>query len=50
MSAVAGALIFLSAAIVPGARGLRGVAGWLLVLLGISIAFLGYAPLIHVQF
>jgi hypothetical protein len=50
MSSVAGGLIFLSAAVVPGSRGLRGVAGWLLVLFGISVAFLGYAPLIHVQF
>ena len=50
IAAVAGLLVFLSAAIVPGARGLRGVSGWLLVLAGLGIAFLGYAPLIHVQF
>ena len=50
VAAVAGGLVFLSAAIVPGARGLRGVAGWLLVFSGLAVAFLGYAPLIHVQF
>lgn len=50
IAAVSGALVFLSAAIVPGARGLRGVTGWLLVFAGIAVAFLGYAPLIHVQF
>jgi hypothetical protein len=50
LAAVAGALIFVSAAVVPGARGLRGVIGWSLVFFGLSIAFLGYAPLIHVQF
>jgi hypothetical protein len=50
IAAVTGLLVFLSAALVPGARGLRSVLGWLLVVAGICVAFLGYAPLIHVQF
>src|SRR5262249_28634537 len=50
IAAVARLLIFLCGAVVPGARGLRGVTGWLLVFCGVAVAFLGYAPLIHVQF
>ena len=48
--AVAGAVVFLSAAVLPDARAVRGAAAWLLVLAGIAVAFLGYAPLVHVQF
>jgi hypothetical protein len=42
--------MFVSSAMVPGARGLRAGTGWLLVFGGVAVAFLGYAPLIHVQF
>ena len=50
VAAVTGVLVFVAAALAPGARGLRSVSGWLLVFAGLSVAFLGYAPLIHVQF
>jgi hypothetical protein len=50
LAAVGGGLVFISAALMPTATVFRRVLGWLLVLGGFGVAFLGYAPSINVSF
>jgi hypothetical protein len=50
LAAVVGGLVFISAALMPTATVFRRVLGWLLVLGGFGVAFLGYAPSINVSF
>ena len=47
LAAVAGGVIFLGALVVPGVV-FRRIAGWSLLVLGMGIAFLGYADSISV--
>ena len=47
LAAVAGGVIFLAALVAPGVV-FRRIAGWLLLVLGLGIAFLGYADSISV--
>ena len=49
-AAVGGGLVFISAALVPTTVVFRRVLGWLLVLGGFGVAFIGYAPSIGVSF
>ena len=50
LAAIAGGLIFVVGAAMPRQMLIRRIAGWLLVLAGIGIAFLGYAPSVNVSF
>lgn len=50
LAAVGGALVFVSAALVPPSATFRKVLGWMLVLGGFGVAFLGFAPSINVTF
>ena len=49
-AALAAALVVAGALVVPRVLAFRRVAGWLLVVAGISVAFLGYARSIDVAF
>ena len=50
LAAIGGGLVFISAALMPTSKVFRNVLGWLLVLGGLGVAFLGYAPSIDVAF
>jgi uncharacterized integral membrane protein len=50
IAAIAGGLVFFAGAAMPRQMVIRRVAGWLLVLSGLGIAFLGYAPSVNVSF
>jgi hypothetical protein len=49
LAAIGGALVFISAVAMP-TKAFRIVVGWLIVLGGLGIAFLGYGPSIGVDF
>lgn len=42
------ALIFISAALVPGVRGFRAFVGWVTLVAGALVAFLGFVPALGV--
>jgi hypothetical protein len=50
LAAVGAALAFVAAALVPPSIVFRRVLGWLLVLAGFGIGFIGYAPSLNVNF
>jgi hypothetical protein len=50
LAAVGGGLVFITAALMPTSVVFRRVLGWLLVLGGFGVAFVGYAPSINVTF
>ena len=50
IAAIAGGLIFFTGVAMPRQMIIRRIAGWLLVVAGLGIAFLGYAPSVDVSF
>jgi hypothetical protein len=50
LAAIGAALAFLAATLVPPSVVFRRVLGWLLVLAGFGIGFIGYAPSLNVNF
>ena len=50
IAAVGGALVFISAALAAPSAVFRRVLGWMFVIAGFGVAFIGYAPSIDVTF
>lgn len=50
LAAVGAALAFVAAALVPPSMVFRRVLGWLLVIAGFGVGFIGYAPSLNVNF
>lgn len=50
LAAVGAAMAFIAATLVPPSLIFRRVLGWLLVLAGFGIGFIGYAPSLNVNF
>jgi hypothetical protein len=50
LAAVGAGLAFLAATLVPPSMVFRRVLGWMLVLAGFGIGFIGYAPSLNVNF
>ncbi len=48
--AVAWAFVFISAGLTPGERGFRNFVGWLVLIAGAVVAFMGYAPALEITF
>jgi hypothetical protein len=50
IAAVGAAMAFIAATLVPPSMVFRRVLGWLLVLAGFGVGFIGYAPSLNVNF
>jgi hypothetical protein len=50
IAAIGAALAFVAATLVPPSMVFRRVLGWLLVLAGFGVGFIGYAPSLNVNF
>jgi hypothetical protein len=48
--AIVAGLIFISGALIPAVRGFRSFVGWVTLVLGAVVAFLGFAPSLGIQF
>lgn len=50
IAAIGAALAFVAAALIPPSMVFRRVLGWLIVLAGFGVGFIGYAPSLNVNF
>lgn len=50
VAAIGAAMAFVAAALVPPSMVFRRVLGWMLVLAGFGVGFIGYAPSLNVNF
>jgi hypothetical protein len=50
IAAIGAAMAFVAAALVPPSMVFRRVLGWMLVLAGFGVGFIGYAPSLNVNF